>query len=124
MHREQCLLYESGELAAGERAEFERHLEGCAECRERLETARAAHRWARGAAPEPPRRLTAAVLIAAGGAPAAGRAGTAGLAFAAMLFALSLARGLAPLLPGAAEAREDLERLRGDLRRLEVKERE
>lgn len=119
MHREQCLLYESGELPLGEALEFERHLGVCLECRERLETARAAHRWAETASPEPPERLTAAVLFSTGRVSAGSCVWDAAFACACLVLALSLARTLGPLLPGAVAADEDLERLRGDARRLE-----
>lgn len=118
MHHERCLMYESGELSPTETLEFEGHLEGCFECRERLETAKAAHRWAEAAA-DPPKRLTAVVLLGTGRAPAVGRARNASFALACLLLALSLARNLSPLLPGATAAREDLERLHGDARKLE-----
>lgn len=120
MHREQCLLYESGEFSLGEASKFEKHLGGCLECRERLETARAAHRWADTAAPEPPERLTAAVLFSNGRVSAGSRVWDAAFACACLVLALSLARTLGPLLPGAVAADEDLERLRGDARRLEM----
>lgn len=120
MHREQCLLYESGELPPSEASEFEKHLGGCFECRERLETARAAHRWADTASLEPPERLTAAVLFSTGRVSAGSPAWDAAFACACLLLALSLARTLGPLLPGAVGAGEDLERLRGDARRLEL----
>lgn len=117
MHHDLCLLYESGELPAAEALEFERHMGGCFECRARLETVKSAHRWAETAVSEPPERLTAAVLLAP--EREAARAWNAPFACACLLLTLSLARHVGPLLPGAAAASEDLERLRGDARRLE-----
>lgn len=113
MHLEQCLLYESGELPADEAVEFERHLASCAECRDRLDTARAAHLWARGASVEPHPRLSSAALAAAGGARLSARAALAAYALAGLLVALTLARGLEP-----AGEREELERLGAEMTQL------
>ncbi len=113
MHLDDCLLYESGELAGAEAAAFERHLGGCAECRELLAAAGAAHRWAADAAIEPSPSLKARAQAAAGGVRARGRAAAAAYALAGLLFALTLAQGLAP-----AGSREDLERLRAEIARL------
>ncbi|MFA5138292.1 MAG: zf-HC2 domain-containing protein [Elusimicrobiota bacterium] len=54
MHKERCLLYESGELSAEDAAAFERHLDSCAGCREWLAVVRCGHAWAEARASEPP----------------------------------------------------------------------
>jgi|GEM_PF-3641681 len=110
MHENRCLLYESGELDGAEAAEFERHLKGCAECRERLALVRRVHRASGALAEDAPRRLVAAVVARARPEPAAvpwlvflrplGLA--AGAAFAAALLMYAL-RGT-PRTPAETEA--------------------
>lgn len=110
VHLEQCLLYDSGELTTDEAADFERHLAACVECRDLLETARAAHRWARGAAAEPHPRLVSETLLAVGGARLSARAAYAAYTLAGLLVALTLARGFEP-----AGVREELEKLGAEI---------
>lgn len=62
MHKEDCLLYESGEMTPAKAAEFEQHLASCTECREWLVTVREAHRWAVTLAHKPSQRLAQVVL--------------------------------------------------------------
>lgn len=62
MHKEDCLLFESGEMGKDEAIQFERHLASCHECRDWLTTIGSAHRWAGFLAEEPPPRLTMRAL--------------------------------------------------------------
>jgi hypothetical protein len=68
-HEELCLLFDSGELDSRRRAEFERTLSVCAECRVFLESLRACGRLCRGAVLTPGPELDARALE---GTPAAG----------------------------------------------------
>lgn len=62
MHKEDCLLYESGEMGKDEAVQFELHLASCRECRDWLTTIASAHRWAGVLAENPPARLTMTAL--------------------------------------------------------------
>ena len=62
MHKEDCLLFESGEMGKDEAIQFERHLASCPECRDWLATIRSAHCWAGVLSEEPPPRLTMTAL--------------------------------------------------------------
>jgi len=66
-HLSQALLYDSGELAPAEAAEFREHLSSCAQCRERLELVRGARELAKAVPVDAPPHLLAAVLASHGG---------------------------------------------------------
>ncbi|MBI5622968.1 MAG: hypothetical protein HY924_04230 [Elusimicrobia bacterium] len=61
-HEDLALLFESGELDEAGRADFERTMAGCAECRAFLESVRACHRLSTSARLTPRPELDEAVL--------------------------------------------------------------
>jgi hypothetical protein len=62
MHKEDCLLFDSGEMGKDEAVQFERHLASCSECRDWLGAIGSARRWAGVLSEEPPSRLTMTAL--------------------------------------------------------------
>lgn len=78
MHRERCLVYESGEMGPREAAEFSAHLGNCPDCREWLDLIARGRAWAQAAAQDAPEALVQAALSRAAAEPPSGDGGGGG----------------------------------------------
>ena len=75
MHKEHCLLYESGEMDPASRAEFEGHLSSCEGCRDWLKAIRKAHAWAEAVKVPPPAQAVSEAMRRGPQEPPAGGGG-------------------------------------------------
>ncbi|MBI3299063.1 MAG: zf-HC2 domain-containing protein [Elusimicrobia bacterium] len=76
MHRDQCLLYASGEMSAEESGRFQSHLGACPDCRGWLELVGRGAAWAGSAAENAPTGVLVAVLGLTAAAPVVAAAKT------------------------------------------------
>lgn len=120
MHKDDCLLYESGEMTADEAGRFEQHLASCAECRDWLAVARSAHRLAAALIEKPPPRLAGAAPGADGPLPSRWF-GVRPLGLAALVAAAYLGNALIKRAPPAgtqwdsADLHAAISRVKSDL---------